>query len=249
MLTDADTPSLRSFLDGLPESDVLRVADPVELDYLPTALVVGLEKRRRAPVVLIQHPIGYDCPVVTNLFGCRNRIARMVGDKPGEFNTAWVRALSRVVPPVMVSRWPVHERTVLGSDVDAGQLPISRHYERDAGRYIGSGILVCKDPDTGTRNLSYQRLQLKGPNLILSHCRSSQSARHLLDAGQGHTPFIRSGLQCEQGSAHEDADSSGDRRKRLATRGASECGAGAGGLMGGAECRSSHACHSGKPDP
>jgi UbiD family decarboxylase len=40
---------------------------------------------------------------------------------------------------------------------------ISRHFEKDAGRYIGSGILVCKDPDTGVRNLSYQRLQLKGP--------------------------------------------------------------------------------------
>ena len=59
---------------------------------------------------------------------------------------------------------PVHDRVVQGNELDAGALPISRHFEKDAGRYIGSGILVCKDPDTGVRNLSYQRLQLKGPN-------------------------------------------------------------------------------------
>jgi UbiD family decarboxylase len=58
----------------------------------------------------------------------------------------------------------VHDVVVQGDQVDAGTLPISRHFEQDAGRYIGSGILVCKDPDTGVRNLSYQRLQLKGPN-------------------------------------------------------------------------------------
>ncbi len=58
----------------------------------------------------------------------------------------------------------MHDRVVQGNELDAGTLPISRHFEKDAGRYIGSGILVCKDPDTGVRNLSYQRLQLKGPN-------------------------------------------------------------------------------------
>ena len=48
--------------------------------------------------------------------------------------------------------------------MDVRQLPISRHFQQDAGRYIGSGILVCKDPDTGVRNLSYQRLQIKDKN-------------------------------------------------------------------------------------
>jgi UbiD family decarboxylase len=63
----------------------------------------------------------------------------------------------------MVDRAPVQEVVTLGNKVDAALLPISRHFEGDAGRYIGSGILICKDPDTGVRNLSYQRMQLKGP--------------------------------------------------------------------------------------
>jgi UbiD family decarboxylase len=160
----AQSPSLRSFLAELSDDDVLRISEPMELDYLPTALILELEKRRRTPVVIIERPIGFDTPVVANLFASRERIAAMVGVAPGGFNDAWVRALANLIPPVVVDSGPAQEVVAQGNALDAGALPISRHFEKDAGRYIGSGILVCKDPDTGVRNLSYQRLQLKGPN-------------------------------------------------------------------------------------
>jgi 2,5-furandicarboxylate decarboxylase 1 len=51
----------------------------------------------------------------------------------------------------------VHDVVLDGSTLNAATLPISRHFAKDAGRYIGSGVLVCKDPNTGVRNLSYQR--------------------------------------------------------------------------------------------
>jgi 2,5-furandicarboxylate decarboxylase 1 len=157
-------PSLRTFLAQLPEEDVLRVSEPIDLDFLPTALVLELEKQRRSPVVVIERPKGFEVPVVTNLFASRDRVARMAGVRPGGFNEAWVRALARPIAPVVVERGPVHDCVLQGEAVDAGAMPISRHFAKDAGRYIGSCILVCKDPDTGVRNLSYQRLQLKGPN-------------------------------------------------------------------------------------
>ena len=163
-LARMQSPSLRTFLAELPDSEMLRVSEPTDLDYLPTALVLELEKRHRTPVVMFERPNGFDSPVVTNLFASRDRIARMVGAKPGGFNDAWVHALSNLTPPRVIDSGSVHDRVVQGNELDAGALPISRHYEKDAGRYIGSGILVCKDPDTGVRNLSYQRLQLKGPN-------------------------------------------------------------------------------------
>ena len=156
-----ETQSLRSYLDQLPEEDILRFDEPVKLDYRPTALVLELERRRQSPVVRIDHPVGFDMPVVMNLFASRNRIARMVGVEPGGFNEAWTRALGRLLPARLVESGPVQEVVSIGAEVDASALPVSRHFEKDAGRYIGSGILVCKDPDTGVRNLSYQRLQLK----------------------------------------------------------------------------------------
>lgn len=159
-----DEVSLRSYLHALPDDEILRIAQPTDLDFLPTALVLELEKNGRSPVVMIERPRGFDMPVVTNLFGSRDRIARMVGAEPDGFNDAWTRAQSRLMPARIVEAGPVHDCIFAGDQVDAALLPISRHFEKDAGRYIGSGILVCKDPDTGVRNLSYQRMQLKGPN-------------------------------------------------------------------------------------
>src|SRR5260370_19822533 len=145
---EAHSPSLRSFLAELPKQEILRIAEPMELDYLPTALVLELEKRRRTPVVMVERPIGFDTPVVANLFASRARIAGMVGVAPGGFNDAWVRALADLIPPVVVDGGPVHDVVVQGHELDAGTLPLSRHFAKDAGRSIGSGILVCKDPDT-----------------------------------------------------------------------------------------------------
>src|SRR2546423_8292718 len=126
---DATPPSLRSFLAELPDDDVLRISEPIELDYLPTALILELEKRRRFPAVIIERPKGYDCPVVANLFASRDRIAGMVGVAPGGFNDAWVRALAAPIPPRVIAAGPVHDHVVKGNELDAGTLPISRHYE------------------------------------------------------------------------------------------------------------------------
>src|ERR1700716_4480926 len=112
------SPSLRTFLAELPEEDILRISEPTELDYLPTALVLELEKRRRTPVVMIERPRGFDCPVVANLFASRDRIARMVGAEPGGFNDAWVRALANLTPPTVVGKGTVHDRVVQGNEME-----------------------------------------------------------------------------------------------------------------------------------
>src|SRR5258708_6001005 len=159
----AESQSLRNYLKTLPAEDVIRISDPIDIDYRPTALVLELENRRQTPIVRSDRRIGFGVPVVTNLFASGDRIGRMVGTEPGGFNEAWMKALANLLPAKIVDTGAVHEVVRIGSEIDAATLPISRHFEKDAGRYIGSGILVCKDPDTGTRNLSYQRLQLKGP--------------------------------------------------------------------------------------
>jgi UbiD family decarboxylase len=157
-----ERPSLRSFLAKLPRSDVFRVAGDVDLDFQPTALVLELERRGESPVVVIDRALGFDVPVVANLFASRARIAQMAGTEPGAFNARWNEAVAKPIPPAIVADAPVQEVVLTGAGIDAGTLPISRHFSDDAGRYIGSGVLICKDPVTGVRNLGYQRLQLKG---------------------------------------------------------------------------------------
>jgi 3-polyprenyl-4-hydroxybenzoate decarboxylase len=52
--------SLRTFLETLPETEVLTVDEEVNLDYHPTALVLALEQAKRFPVVRFNRPKGYD---------------------------------------------------------------------------------------------------------------------------------------------------------------------------------------------
>ncbi len=61
---------------------------------------------------------------------------------------------------VMVDDGPVKEVRMLGDDVNLHSLPIPVHSHGDAGRYLGSGITITKDPETGIRNESIIRMQL-----------------------------------------------------------------------------------------
>lgn len=157
--------SLRTFLASLPDEEIFKITEPIDLDYLPTALALELDKKGESPVIWVENPIGFKGPVISNLFADRDRIARIVGaDKKEQFVSVWEKAEKEMIPPRVIEKGEVQEVVYLGDDVDVTRLPISRHFEKDAGRYIGSGILICKDPDTGVRNLSYQRLQMKSSN-------------------------------------------------------------------------------------
>ncbi len=65
-------------------------------------------------------------------------------------------------PCEMVGTGPVKEVIKKGDEVDLYSLPVHQSGGKDAGPFITSGLAVTKDPETGIRNLSFHRLQLKG---------------------------------------------------------------------------------------
>jgi 2,5-furandicarboxylate decarboxylase 1 len=72
--------------------------------------------------------------------------------------------LGHRICPQMVSDAPVKEVKLKRGEFDLTQLPVHVAGQRDGGPVIGSGLVVTKDPDTGRRNVSFHRLQVKGPN-------------------------------------------------------------------------------------
>jgi UbiD family decarboxylase len=68
--------------------------------------------------------------------------------------------------PTLVENAPVQEVVLSSDELDVEALPIRRHFEGDAGRYISSGIVIARDPDTGRTNLSFHRMQVKGRNKV-----------------------------------------------------------------------------------
>jgi len=72
--------------------------------------------------------------------------------------------MGNCIKPVMVADGPVKEVKLKRGEFDLTQLPVHVAGQRDGGPVIGSGLMVTKDPDTGARNVSFHRLQIKGPN-------------------------------------------------------------------------------------
>jgi len=70
--------------------------------------------------------------------------------------------LGRGIPPVMTSDAPVKEVRLKPNEFSLAELPVHLAGRRDGGPVIGSGLVVSRDPDSGQRNVSFHRLQIKG---------------------------------------------------------------------------------------
>jgi 2,5-furandicarboxylate decarboxylase 1 len=171
--------TLRAFLADVEADDpqgILRIREPVDLDYHATAVVMEMEKTGRSPVVWFEKVGQLPFPVVTNLFGARRRYALALGVPEDRLIEEWAARNDRTIEPVLRKSGPVHDVVLTGDQVDLSVLPIMRHFDDDAGPYITNGILVAKDPDTGVRNASFHRMQVKGKNRLGT---SLHSRRHL----------------------------------------------------------------------
>jgi 2,5-furandicarboxylate decarboxylase 1 len=152
----------RASLDRMAEQGRLQAyVAPVD----PHLEVAGIMKRLDGgPALLFTQVDGYDAPVVGNLLSCQANCESAFGSDFRGIRDFVSRALGAPQPPVLVEKAPVQER-VHRDNIDLGALlPILHHTADDSGRFITAGIVIVRDPDTGTYNASYHRLQLIGPN-------------------------------------------------------------------------------------
>lgn len=160
---------LRAYLKLLrsqaPE-ELLEIHQPVSLKYEITALALELGRRGRNPAIYIHHLREGGGPLLCNLFASRRRIALALGVPENDLMSAWQFLAVRRLPPVHVTSGPVKDICLVGEQVNLLDLPVPVHFETDAGAYITAGIAFARDPDTGCGNLSYARLQIKGPRIM-----------------------------------------------------------------------------------
>jgi 2,5-furandicarboxylate decarboxylase 1 len=122
-----------------------------------------MKKLDGGPALLFTRVDGYDTPVVGNLLSCRENCEAAFGIDFAGIREFVGRALGAPKPPVVVERAPAQQH-IHTEDIDlARMLPVLHHTAADAGRFITAGIVIVRDPDTGTYNASYHRLQIAGP--------------------------------------------------------------------------------------
>src|SRR5579862_2598302 len=70
--------------------------------------------------------------------------------------------MGRRIFPIAVKDGPVKEVKLARDQFNLTELPVHVSGLRYGGPVIGSGLVVSRDPDSGQRNVSFHRLQIKG---------------------------------------------------------------------------------------
>jgi 2,5-furandicarboxylate decarboxylase 1 len=164
---------LRSYLQVLEAAGQLaRVHRPVSLDHELADVTAALE-RQSGPAPLFERATAADrgggpiaaWPVFASAVANQTRAALALGCEKGQVVEVMGRALDpeRAVQPERVedAAWKANVRA--GNAVDIRTLPIPVHAAGDGGPFITGGVTVSKDPVSGRGNLSYNRMQIKGP--------------------------------------------------------------------------------------
>jgi 2,5-furandicarboxylate decarboxylase 1 len=160
---------LRHALTRLADADELEVVDrEVDRSWEVTAVLERLEQEHRYPATLFRAIAGYPTwSIAGNVFASRRKLAILLGTTPERLTDELGRRLQAPIEPVLVVDGPVQEIVTTGAAASLDAVPLVTHHEKDAGPYVSLGVAVCKDPDTGRRNVGVYRFMQKGPQALV----------------------------------------------------------------------------------
>jgi len=168
-MRDADNQSLRGFVEKTEKTDpanVLRIKAPVSQQLEMTATVFELDRLNKSPIVIFEKVAGFDMPVVTNVAGNRELLARCLDTTVANLPTAFRERCQKYIPSEIVSKPSWDEIVIEGEDVDLTRLPVPFQFTIDAAPYITAGQVTARDPETGVDTTGFHRLMLKGKNRL-----------------------------------------------------------------------------------
>ena len=182
---------LRDFITLLEERGQLkRIVHPVD-PVLEMTEICDRVLRAKGPALLFENPIGYNTPVLANLFGTPERVALGMGEesvealrevgkllamlKEPEPPKGFKDALSKLplykqvlnMGPKVVKKAPCQKVVIEGDDVDLDKLPIMTCWPGDAAPLITWPLVITKGPHKDRQNLGIYRMQKLAKNKLI----------------------------------------------------------------------------------
>ena len=182
---------LRDFIDQLEKrGELKRITHPVDPNLEMTE-ICDRTLRRGGPALLFENPIGYDMPVLGNLFGTPERVALGMGEEsvsalrevgkllaqlkepepPKGFKDAWDKLpiFKQVLNmgPKQVRNAPCQQVVLEGDEVDLNRIPIQTCWPGDAGPLVTWPLVITRGPNKSRQNLGIYRQQLIGKNKLI----------------------------------------------------------------------------------
>ena len=159
----------RSFLQEVKEkypSDYIEIDKEISALYETTAIVTKLERQKRTPILHFKNVKDTDFTVVVNTCASRTMVAAALGIDKKELPQKYRDSLNNLIEPKLIKEGPVHDVVFTGDQVDILKLPQMRYHDTDGASYISGGIVMARDPDTGSYSCSFNRLMIKGSNKL-----------------------------------------------------------------------------------
>jgi 2,5-furandicarboxylate decarboxylase 1 len=159
---DQDLRSVMAIFEA--SGDLVHVKEALDpADEIAAALTLN----HRGPALYFDNVKGHHVPVIGNVLNTRRKYALSLGIAEKETFLHTVHGLTHPIKPVMEAGGPCQER-VFTRDINLlAVLPLPHLCEKDRNPYVSAGVLVARDPDTGKRNVSMNRLQVTGPDEAL----------------------------------------------------------------------------------
>jgi 2,5-furandicarboxylate decarboxylase 1 len=179
-LAKRNVADLQGVVDLLKKKDMLvRVKSEVDMKHEMAGIATKFDGGK---AVLFEKLRDSDVPLVTGLYWNRKVIAEIfnVEERQLPFLTADAiqKWSEKPVDPIVVEKGPANEIIVETKDDLLNDIPIPTHGLQDGGPYLDSCVLIAKDPETGVRNASIQRMMVTGPNRMTM---LMDMGRHLRD--------------------------------------------------------------------
>ncbi len=207
---------LRDFIQALEKAGELkRISHPVDPN-LEITEICDRTLKAGGPALLFENPVGYDIPVLGNLFGTPRRVAMAMGQdetsslrdvgkllaflKEPEPPAGWKDLLQKApkfknalyLSPKNVSKPACQQVVIEGDDVDLTKLPIQTCWPGDAAPLVTWPLVITRGPNKDRQNLGIYRMQLLGRNRLimrwLAHRGGALDFREWQDTNPGE-PF------------------------------------------------------------
>lgn len=144
--------------------DLLTIEKEVDPKFELPAVMKAAEKKGKA--ILFKNVKKQGFSIANNLLGTRQMLALLFESKPSHVVNQWLERIRTPIEPEIVGTSALKEVIEKGKDVNLDNLPIVTHCGKDAGPFITAGMVIAKDPETGIRNVSINRMQVKGKDKL-----------------------------------------------------------------------------------
>ncbi|EHP5030115.1 4-hydroxy-3-polyprenylbenzoate decarboxylase [Vibrio cholerae] len=182
---------LRDFIDYLEQrGELKRITHPIDPHYEMTE-ISDRTLRAKGPALLFENPLGYDFPVLTNLFGTPERVAMGMGrQQVQELRDVgqWLAYLKEPEPPrglkELIEKLPVFKQVLnmpvkrlrrapcqeivwQGDAVDLDKIPVMSCWPDDVAPLLTWGLTITRGPHKKRQNLGIYRQQKIARNKVI----------------------------------------------------------------------------------